>query len=119
MSNFQLTSKLLDPNVGLHMILGKAMSILATMKYTTFTVENITKDYHSHLRCSLKQVLTNKIKELSNAASTDEKLFWKLLKGQLSSSQMSPFLVDGKLITDKKRIREIWAGHFEELGNPS
>ena len=45
--------------------------------------------------------------------------FWKLLKGQRSSSQMISFLVDGKFITDKKQIREMWAGHFEELGTPS
>ena len=32
---------------------------------------------------------------------------------------MSSFLVDGKFITDKKRIRKMWAGHFEELGTPS
>ena len=32
---------------------------------------------------------------------------------------MSSFLVDGKLITDKKQIHEMWAGHFEELGTPS
>ena len=32
---------------------------------------------------------------------------------------MSSFLVDGKLIKDKKQIREMWADHFEELGTPS
>ena len=31
---------------------------------------------------------------------------------------MSCFLVDGKLIKDKKQIREMWAGHFEELDTP-
>ena len=77
------------------------------------------KDYRSHLRCFLNQVETDRIKKLCNAASTDEKLFWKLLKGQRSSLQMSSFLVDGKLITDKKQIREMWADHFEELGTPS
>ena len=29
------------------------------------------------------------------------------------------FLVDGKLITDKKQIREMWADHVEALGTPS
>ena len=43
------------------------------------------KDYRSHLRCFLNQVETDKIKKLCNAASTDEKLFWKLLKCQRSS----------------------------------
>ena len=32
---------------------------------------------------------------------------------------MTAFLVDGKLITDKKQIREMWADHFEALGTPS
>ena len=77
------------------------------------------KDYRSRLQCFLNQVETDKIKELCNAASTDDKLFWKLLKGQPSSLQMSSFLVDGKFITDKKQIREMWAGRFEELGTPS
>ena len=31
---------------------------------------------------------------------------------------MSSFLVDGKLITDKKQFLEMWSGHFEELGTP-
>ena len=74
--------------------------------------------YRSRLRYFLNQVETDKIKKLCYAVSTDEKLFWKLLKGQRSSSQMSSFLVDGKFITDKKQIREMWAGHFEELGKP-
>ena len=77
------------------------------------------KDYRWRLRCFLNQVEIDRIKKLCNAASTDEKLFWKLLKGQRSSSQMSSFLVDGKLITDKKQIREMWADHFKELGTPS
>ena len=76
------------------------------------------KDYRSRLRCFLNQVETDKIKKTLHAASTDEKLFWKLLKGQRSSSQMSYFLVDGKLITDKKQIPEMWAGHFEEIATP-
>ena len=32
---------------------------------------------------------------------------------------MSSFLVDEKFITNKKQIREMWTGHFEELGTPS
>ena len=72
------------------------------------------KDCRSRLRCFLNQAETDKIKILCNAASTDEKLFWKLLKVQRSSSQMSSFLAGEKFITDKKQIREMWAGHFEE-----
>ena len=32
---------------------------------------------------------------------------------------MSPFHGDGKFITDKKQIREMCAGYFEELGTSS
>ena len=32
---------------------------------------------------------------------------------------MSAFLVDGKLITDKNFIRNMWADHFESTGKPS
>ena len=32
---------------------------------------------------------------------------------------MSCFRANGKLLTDKKQILEMWAGHFEELGTPS
>ena len=38
-----------------------------------------------------------------------KKSLWKLLKGQSSSSQMSAFLVDGKLITETNLIRKMWA----------
>ena len=40
------------------------------------------------------------------------------MKGQRSSSQMSAFLVDGKMITDKGGIRDMWADHLEALGAP-
>ena len=32
---------------------------------------------------------------------------------------MTAFLVDGKVITDKKQILDMWADHFEALGTPS
>ena len=54
-----------------------------------------------------------------NAADCDEKLFWKLLKGQKSFSKMSAFLVNGNLLTDRNLIRDMWADHFEALGTPS
>ena len=43
----------------------------------------------------------DKIKKLCDAAESSEKLFWKVLKGQRSTTQMNAFLIDGKLITDK------------------
>ena len=59
------------------------------------------------------------IKKLCDAAESNEKLFWKLLKGQRSTTQMSAFLTDEKLITDKSDIRDMWADHFEDLGKPN
>ena len=32
---------------------------------------------------------------------------------------MNAFLVDGNLLPDKNKIREMWADHFESLGTPS
>ena len=65
----------------------------------------------------LNQLEVQKIDRLCTAAETDEKLFWKLLKGQRNSSQMNAFLVEGKL-SDVDQIREMWANHFEALGTP-
>ena len=31
---------------------------------------------------------------------------------------MNAFLVNGNLLTDKNKIREMWADHFESLGTP-
>ena len=62
------------------------------------------KDYRSRLQCFLNQVEADKIKKLWNAASTDEKLFWKLLKGQRSSSQMSSFLLMENLSQIRSRF---------------
>ena len=41
------------------------------------------------------------------------------VKSQRSSSQMSAFLVDGKMITDKTDILNMWADPVETLGTPS
>ena len=59
------------------------------------------------------------IRKLCHAAESNEKLFWKLVKSQRSSSQMIAFLVNGDLLTDKKAPRAMWADHFEALGTPS
>ena len=67
----------------------------------------------------LNKLETNKIRKLCVAAESNEKLFWKLLKGQHSTTQMNAFLIDGKWITDKNDIRDMWTNHFEDLGKPS
>ena len=70
------------------------------------------KDYRLSMRSFLNQLESDRVTKLCSAADSDEKLFWKLLKGQKSSSQMSAFLVNGSLITDINEIRIIWADHF-------
>ena len=98
----------------------------ASWKQIEFSVESSEhdfyrakrRDYHSSLRKFLNQLECDRIKKLCSAADSDEKLFWKLLKGQ-KSSQMGAFLINGSLVTDKTAIRNIWADHFEALGTPS
>ena len=53
------------------------------------------REYRFKLRNFLNQLEAEKITKLCNAAYTNEKLFWRLLKGQRSTSQMTAFLVDG------------------------
>ena len=77
------------------------------------------KEYRQKLRNFLEQREADKIRKLHNGANPNEKLFWKLLKGQRSSSQMGAFLLNDNLLTDKNLIREMWADHFEALCTPS
>ena len=67
----------------------------------------------------LNQCEADKTTKLCNTAESNEKLFWKLIKSQRSSSQMSAFVVNGKLLTDKRKVHDMWADHFEALGCPS
>ena len=67
----------------------------------------------------LNHLEVDRVKKLCVAAETDEKLFWKLLKGQRSSFQMSAFFVNGALKTDENDIRDMWADHFEALDTPN
>ena len=59
------------------------------------------KAYRSLLHGFLNEIESDRNFKLCAADDSDEKLFWKLLKGQRCSSQRSTFLVDGKMITDK------------------
>ena len=77
------------------------------------------KDYRFALRNFLNHREVDRVRKLCVAAETDEKLFWKLLKGQRSSSQMSAFLVNGAFITEENDIRDMWEDHFEVLGTPT
>ena len=50
------------------------------------------KDYRLSMRSFLNQLESDRVTKLCSAADSDEKLFWKLLKGQKSSSQIVRFL---------------------------
>ena len=71
------------------------------------------------LRKFLNQLEIDGVRKLCLAAETDEKMFWRLLTAQRSSSQMSAFLVNERLITNENAIRDMWADHFEALGTPT
>ena len=79
----------------------------------------LVKNTGKKLGIFLNQCEADQITKLCNAAESNEKLFWKLIKSQRSSSQMSAFVVNGELLTDKNKIRDMWADHFEALGSPS
>ena len=57
------------------------------------TYRCLRKEYRLLMRNFLNKLEDDKVTKLCNAAESDEKLFWKLLKGQRSTSQMSAFLV--------------------------
>ena len=63
------------------------------------------KEYRYKLCSFLDQTEADRVRNLCHAAESNEKLFWKLVKSQRSSFQMSAFLVNGNLLTDKKAIR--------------
>ena len=77
------------------------------------------EDYRLTRHNFLTHLKADRVKKLCVVAETDEKLFWKLLNGQLSSSQMSAFFVNGELITEENDKSEMWADHFEALGTPT
>ena len=95
----------------------KQSSFLTDDTHVTYLAKR--REYRQKLPKFLNQSETDRIKDQCNAANSNENLFWKLIKGQRSSSQMSAFLVGGKLITDKNSIRNMWADHFEFLGKSS
>ena len=77
------------------------------------------REYRQSLHTFLNRIESEKINRVCVASETDEKLFWKLINGQRSTSQMNANLVDGNLLTDKNKMHEMWADHFESLGPPS
>ena len=75
------------------------------------------REHRKHLLKFLNQIEIDKAAKLCNAVQCNERLFWKLLKNQKASSQMSAFIVDGKMITDKNHICKMWAEHFENYAH--
>ena len=110
MSVFQSMLSLLTKNIKPHLNSGKKNGFP-----TTGNLHNECRTEHRDYRQSLRTFL-EKIKRLCVASETDEKLFWKLIKGQRSTSQMNAFLVDCNHLTDKNKIREMWADHLESFG---
>ena len=51
------------------------------------------KEYRPKLRIFLNQCEADKVAKLCNATESNEKLVWKLIKSQHSSSHMSAFLI--------------------------
>ena len=50
---------------------------------------------------------------------SNEKLFRKLIKDQRFLFSDDRFLVNDTILTDRGKIRQMWADHFETLGTPS
>ena len=88
------------------------------MTYRTSTAQNATSIVNHYIPSSIKLSL-KKLKDFVAASETDKNLFWKLINGQQSTSRMNAFLVDGNLLTDRNKIREMWAENFESLGTTS
>ena len=58
--------------------------------------------------------------ELMQTHSNNDKLFYKLVAAQRSSSRShgTSIMVDDRLLTDEADITDAWADHFELLGRP-
>ena len=86
---------------------------------SSFSLGSISHDnYHSEHRkyhSFLDKLESDKVKKLCNASENNERLFWSFIKGQRSSSEMSAFLVNGKLVTDKNKICEMFVPNSAKM----
>ena len=73
-------------------------------------------EYRTTVMDELKLERQTRISELCNASEVDEKLFWKLVKGNLPCSQFGSFLIDGKFSSCPDEILSMWFNHFKSLG---
>ena len=70
-------------------------------------------------RAKDRQKTYNEIMEGLEANSSDQKLFFKLINRQRSTtSQADAILKDGSLLTDDDDIRDAWRDYFHKLGTP-
>ena len=83
-----------------------------------FVYRSKRKEHRLKLCEFLNQLEVDKIIKLNHAAESNEKLFRKLIKGQRSSSQMTAFFMNDTLLTDRGKILQMLADHFENSGNP-
>ena len=73
-------------------------------------------EYRSAIRKFIQCKENSKIVDLCKASEVDEKLFWKMLKKGKGKGKTTCFLVDGKFINTDLDITNMWADHFETLG---
>ena len=60
----------------------------------------------------------NKIKRLCEASEVNEKLFWKMLESNKGKC-FTCFLVNGEYVNSEPDVLDMWANHFESLGQPT
>ena len=77
------------------------------------------KDYRLAMRKFFNHLEIDRVRKLCLAAEADEQMFWRLLRAQRSSSEMSAFLVNGSPLTKENDIRDMSADHLEALGTPT
>ena len=76
-------------------------------------------EYRSAIRKFIQCKENSKIVDLCKASEVDEKLFWKMLKKGKEKGKTTCFLVDGKIVNTDLDITNMWADHFETLGQPT
>ena len=75
--------------------------------------------YRSGLRQFILCKENDKIKSLCKAPEVNEKLFWKMLKSNKAKCKTTCFLVNGECINSEPDVLDMWANHFESLGQPT
>ena len=76
-------------------------------------------EYRSAIRKFIQCKENSKIVDLCKVSEVDEKLFWKMLKKGKGKGKTTCFLADGKFINTDSDITNVWADHFETLGQPT